>query len=169
MYTSFLTLGMMLAPVIAIPERPAWQPSYSVALDRGQKGGKPVAVFVGSGPQGQAALLKGGQFSADLLTVLSQKYVCVYLDRSQTANQRLVRDLGITSAGLVVSDRTGNYQAFHHDGIIAQDVLTKELQHFADPNRVVARTVTNAAARVSYYGGRDEPASVVSRGRTVSC
>ena len=169
MYTSFLTLGVMLAPMFAIPERPTWQPSYTIALDRGQKESKPVAVFVGSGPQGQAAAVKGGHFSADQLRILAQKYVCVYLDRTQAGNQRLVRDLGITVAGLVVSDKSGNFQAFHHDGVIAQDALSKELQNLADPNRVVSRTVSNTPARVSYYGGPVESSSGVSRGRTVSC
>ena len=167
MYTSFLTLSLLLAPVVAVPDRPTWQSSYSVGLEIGQKAGKPVAVFVGSGLQGQAALVKEGQFSADALKVLAQKYVCVYLDRSQTANQHLVRDLGITQAGVVVSDRTGNYQAFHQDGVIALDVLTRQLNRFADPKLVVSTTVSNTTARVSYYSGANGTAPTVKR--TVNC
>ena len=167
MYTSFLALSLVLAPLI--PDRPTWQSSYSVALEVSQKEKKPVAVFVGSGPQGQAALVKEGQFSADMLKILAQKYLCVYLDRSQSANQRLVGDLGITRAGVVVSDRTGNYQAFHQDGVIAQDVLTRQLSRFADPKLVVSSTVSNTATRVSYYGGPSGSSPATARTRTVSC
>ncbi len=171
MYTSFLTLSLMLAPVLAIPDRPNWQSSYSAGLEAGLKEGKPLAVFVGSGPQGQAALVKEGQFSADMLKILAQKYICVYLDRSQTANQRLVRDFGITLAGVVVSDKTGSLQAFHQDGVIAQADLTRQLRRFADPNVVISTTVSNTSSRVSFYNGSSGSSSTFSgtATRTVNC
>jgi hypothetical protein len=153
MYTSFLAVTLMTAPIVAALESPEWLKNYSAAMEVGQRLRKPVAVFVGSGPQGEAGLVKEGEFSADMLKVLAQSYVCVYLDRSQTANQRLAEDLSISTAGVVISDRTGTYQAFHHNGTISQADLTQRLRQFADPNLVVSNTVSNAIQRVSYYGG----------------
>lgn len=165
MYTSFVSLSLLLAPVVAADASPAWQTGYSAALEVGQQQKKPVAVFVGSGPKGQATLLKEGQLSPDAQKLLADHYVCVYLDRSQPGNQRLVRDLGITSAGLVISDRTGNYQAFHHDGRLSQTDLARQLRRFGDPNLVVSSTVSNTSSRISYYNGAQPAASF----RTVNC
>ena len=169
MYTSLLTIGLLVAPVSDAQDGPVWLTSYSSGLEQGQKQGKPVAVFVGSGAQGQAAPVKEGQFSADALKILSHRYVCVYLDRSQSANQRLVRDLGITVAGLVISDRTGNLQAFHQDGAISQSDLTGRLRHF-----VVSSTVSNTESRLSFYNGSNGQSSTFSNRqyapvRTVNC
>ena len=150
MYTSLLAVA--LAPVLAGQNAPAWLNSYSAGTEAGQKVRKPVAVFVGSGSQGHAALVKEGHFSAEALGLLSRNYVCVYLDRSKPANQQLVRDLSIGQAGLVISDRSGDYQAFHHDGAISQADLTVRLQQFGNPDLVISNTVSNAVSRVSYYG-----------------
>jgi hypothetical protein len=166
MYTSCL-VGLMLAQGISV-DTPVWQKSYGGALEAGQKQGRPVAVFVGSGPQGQAALVKDGHFSPELLKVLAQNYVCLYLDRSQSSNQSLISDLGIAKTGLVISDRTGAYQAYHHDGAISQADLARQLGRFASPNLVVSRTISNGTQRVSYYNGSGvEPAAF--SGGTVRC
>ena len=169
MYTSLCALGLIFAPTLAAPS-PAWLTNYSAALDEGSKKSRPVAVFVGSGPKGQDALLKEGQFSQETLQILADKYVCVYLDRGQTANERLVRDLGITKAGLVISDRTGSVQAFHHDGTVAQNELTKQLRRFSEANLVVSQTISNTNTRTSYYGGAGSVSSnFTSPSRTVNC
>ena len=160
MYTSCLTLGLILAPMMVAAETPAWQKNYAGALEAGQKQGRPVVVFVAAGPQAQAALVKEGQVSAESLKYLAQKYVCVYLDRSQAANQRVIRDLGITQTGVVISDRTGDYQAFHHDGSLSQADLAQQLRRYAEPNLVISTTVSNIYQRLSYYsGGGLQPAT----------
>lgn len=165
MYTSCF-IGLMLAPVLAVAQTPAWQKSYAGALDVGQKQGRPVAVFVGTGPQGQAALVKEGQFSAETLQILAQKYVCLYLDRAQPGNERLISDLGISKTGLVISDRTGEFQAFHHDGTVPLVELNQQLQRFALQGPNISRTVSNATQRASYYNGSaGQPVS----GGTVRC
>jgi hypothetical protein len=96
--------------------------------------------------------------------VLADKYVCVYLDAEQS--QRLVRDLGINNAGLVISDRTGSVQAFHHNGRLTSAELAQQLRRFGDPNLVVSNTVSNTSSRVSYYNGGAQPATSI---RTVNC
>lgn len=166
MYTSFFALGLLLAPVVAADTTPAWRTSYTAALEAGQKQSRPVAVFVGSGPKGQATLLKEGQFSAEMQKTLADRFICVYLDRSEAGSQRLVRDLGITKTGLVISDRTGSFQAFHHDGSLSQTDLAQHLRRFGDPKHVVSSTVTNTAPRISYYNGGAQPTTSF---RTVNC
>ena len=53
MYTSFglVALASLFLPS-SLPEGPAWRLSYSLARQEGQRGGKPLAVVVGSGRQG---------------------------------------------------------------------------------------------------------------------
>jgi hypothetical protein len=150
MYTSFLSLSLLLAPLANVT--PAWQSSYAVAMDAGQKHGKPVAVFVGSGPKGVSALVKEGELSEEAYQLLAQRYVCVYLDQTN-GSQRLPRDLGITQGkGVVISDRSGTYQAYHHDGQLSQRELASRLRQYADPGLVVTQTESNArSSRVSYY------------------
>jgi hypothetical protein len=153
MYTSFLSLALLWVPVARTT--PAWQHDYATALDVGLKQGRPVAVFVGSGAKGLARLVKEGQLSDEAYQLLAQRYVCLYVDQTN-GGQRLARDFGITQgSGIVISDRSGGFQAYHHDGRLSQTELTQRLRQFADPGVVVHRTVSSADARVSYYA---EPA-----------
>jgi hypothetical protein len=161
MYTSFLSLSLLLAPLAN--STPAWQPSYAVAMDVGQKHGKPVAVFVGSGPKGISGLVKEGELPEEAHRLLAERYVCVYVDETN-GGKKLARDLGITQGkGMVISDRSGTYQAYHHDGQLSQGVLASRLRQYADPGLVVTRTESNGPAarpaRVSYYS---EPARTFS-------
>jgi len=169
MYTSLCTLGLLFAPNTALPDGPAWLTSYSAALDAGLKSKKPVAVFVGSGPKGQGGLLREGQFTQETLRMLADKYVCVYLDRSQASNEQLIRELAITKTGLVISDRTGSFQAFHHDGTVGQADLATHLQHFAEPGLTVSRTVSNTYSRSSFYGATGGVSPTFSNSRSVNC
>lgn len=168
MFTSLCTLGLMLAPTLAAPDSPAWLTSYSAALDAGIKSKKPVAVFVGSGEKGQGGLLKDGPFAPETLKILADKYVCVYLDRSQSANENIIRELAIGKTGLVISDRTGNYQALHHDGVVTQKELAQQLRRFADPALTVSQTTSNTYSRSSFYGGAGGLSSNFASPRTVT-
>ncbi|MCI0681509.1 MAG: hypothetical protein L0Y71_05350 [Gemmataceae bacterium] len=162
MYTSFATLGLLLA--FGGDAAPAWQTNYSAALEAGQRQNRPVAVFVGAGPAGRASLV------AETQRLLATRYVCVYLDRGLAANQRLVRDLGITATGLVISDRTGSVQAFHHDGTLAESELSQQLRRFANPNLVVETTISNRSTRTSFYnGGGAAGGATGPTFRTVNC
>lgn len=130
----------------------AWLTNYPEAQEQGQREQKPLAVFVGSGRAGHAKLVQEGSFSNGVRKILADHYVCVYVDADRDENQRLLRALDITGDhGLVISDRTGQIQAFHHSGALAADELNRQLQHFADPNVPINTTVTNAPQRVSYY------------------
>jgi hypothetical protein len=57
--------------------------------------------------------------------------------------------------GIVLSDRTGNLQAFYHDGDISKADLDKWVTRFADPSVGVRSTMTNDSLQVSMYPPSD--------------
>src|SRR5262249_43696729 len=116
------------------------------------KEGRPLAVFVGSGKAGYKAVSREGTLNADVRKLLKENYVCVYLDADKPASQTLIDALEITRGkGLVISDRTGQVQAFHHDGTLTDGPMARSLRRFADPATTVRTTETNPSSRVSYY------------------
>jgi hypothetical protein len=148
MYTSVaIALVALYAP--SVDQRSSWSANYWQARKLGQQQGKPVAVIVGEGQSGFERLSREG-WSPAVQKTLQESYVCVYADRSTREGRSLADALAInTDVGVVLSDRTGEIQAFHHDGALPERELVQRLQHFADPNVVVEGTVTNH--RVSYY------------------
>src|SRR5258708_496162 len=68
--------------------------SYFEARDHGQKVNKPIAVFVGTGPNGFQQIVQDGSFSSELRKIIANEYIPVYLDADQAENQRLISDLG---------------------------------------------------------------------------
>jgi hypothetical protein len=101
---------------------------------------------------GYHQITQKGELSDSVKKVLAEHYVCVYLDTASRTQEGLIKALAVTKGnGLVLSDRTGNIQAFHHDGQIAEADLAKQLQRFAESNVQVRTTVTNTAQRLSYY------------------
>src|SRR5688500_14862706 len=130
MHTSVGVLALwMLAQPPASVQEPSWQSDYQASRKACLKQQKPLAVFVGEGQGGREKLTQEGPLNETTRKVLKDSYVCVYLDSSDARHRDLLEALAITKGtGLVVSDRTGDYQAFHHDGAIAQAELTKQLQ-----------------------------------------
>src|SRR5438094_6788851 len=129
-----------------------WKESYFEAPDHGQKVNRPLAVFVGTGATGFQQIVQNGGFSSDVRKILANEYIPVYLDADQAENQRLIRDLGITSKkGLILSDRECGSQAFFHDGTLSETELRSQLWRFADPSIVVRSTATTSSGRYSFY------------------
>jgi hypothetical protein len=157
MYTSVAILalaGFLVAPAPTPKPDLVWWRDYQIAQQRGVKEGKPLAVFVGAGQGGYHALAREGELNDTVKEVLAEKYVCVYLDTTSTSQTELIKSLAVTKGkGLVLSDRTGSIQAYHHDGTLTEAELATQLQHFADPAVEVNTTVTNADIRRSYYSG----------------
>jgi hypothetical protein len=153
MYTSLaiLTLANFIAPSPA-PFSPHWLGDYWTAQKRAQKEQKPLAIFVGAGQKGFNQLSWEGNLTKPIQKILAEHYVCLYLDTTQKAGQDLAEDFEITKGlGLVISDRTGKIQAYHHDGGLAASALAARLQKFADPDLEVQTTESNS--RTSYYQG----------------
>jgi hypothetical protein len=122
-----------------IPEKPHWQPSYRDAYLSATQNGKPLAVFIGGG---SAALESGFDAKAHLL--LKQKYVYVYIDAMTEAGQSLAKSFAVNGKGLVISDKAGRSQAFHHSGELSKELLVKALERYADKEV----TATESAAHL---------------------
>lgn len=150
MYTSIALLSLANFLVAPSPERVEWHSDYRVALERGKLTQRPLAVFVGAGRTGYDQLSRTGKLTPDVQKLLTDSYVCVYLDTNREPARKLAEVFEVTKGtGLILSDRSGRIQAYHHDGDLASDDLSQQLQYYADPEIVVRTTASNAATPVS--------------------
>jgi hypothetical protein len=151
MYTSLILFALSASAVPTaelIPVAPSWRNDYTLALKEGQSSKRPLAIVVGSGPEGWDRLGKDGGLDKDARDLLLNNYVCVYLDTNNERHRRLAEQLELTKGpGLVISDAGGQYQAFRHDGRLSSEDLSRYLRKYSDPERVVARTETTEDAR----------------------
>jgi hypothetical protein len=153
MYTSFVfvALGGLVATSSA-ESRVAWQDDYGEARKVAQAEKKPLAVFFGSGSEGFDKVCRDGQLSPAHRKALVDNYVCLYADVSTAAGKKLADAFDVSkSSGVVLSDRSGDLQAFYHNGDLSEADLDRWLKHCADPNVSVTSTRTNTAQQVSYY------------------
>ena len=148
MYTSFLVLALT-GSVAADAANPTWQNDYVAARSQVQREGKPLAVFIGSGESGWE---KVSALSNEVKQVLANKYICVYVDSKIDEGKRLADAFEMPGGlGIVISDKTGDLQAFRHEGNLSNEALTTYLVRYSDPNRVVQTTDSNPSTRTSYY------------------
>lgn len=122
-----------------IPDHPRWQQDYFEARAIAYDTKKPLAVFLGSGKSGMLQAL-----DPKVNEWLREKYVSVFIDTDTEAGQKLARSFAVQSKGLVISDRSGDSQQFHHSGPVSREDLLKALQRYSDPNRVFRATETLA-------------------------
>ena len=151
MYTSVMLLALSagLVPTAnMIPVAPSWRNDYSLALKEGQRSKRPLAIFVGSGPEGWDKLSKDGGLDKEARELLQGHYVCLYLDSSKEADRRLADQLELSGGrGVILSDVSGEKQAFWHAGALNNEQLNQYLRKYSDPQLVVAKTETVAVAR----------------------
>jgi len=160
MYTSMTIIALTSLLTFQNAEGPRWQTDYNAARQQAIKAGKPLAVVFGSGPAGYTKAAQPG-LNAATRTLLTNEYVCCYVDVSTKAGQDTAATFEITkSAGIVLSDRTCKVQAFHHDGPLTVADLRRSLERFSDPNVVVNTTVTDLNQSTSFYS----PSSVANSG-----
>jgi hypothetical protein len=122
-----------------IPDRPRWQSDYFEARSRAIEVKRPLAVFIGSNKTDWQLAARD---SADpqVSRCLGNQYVCVFVDTDTTAGKKLAADFAVNGKGLVISDRSGNSQQFHHSGEVSRDDLIKALERYADPDRAFRAT-----------------------------
>ena len=155
MHTSVLLIALGLIHSAAL-DSPAWMTDYDSARRTGREEQKPLAVFIGSGVRGWHRVTKEGKLGKDTSRLLADEYVCVYVDSDLPWGKKLASAFELPDGlGLVISDRTGQLQAYHHVGELANEDLVRHLQRYADAEHFVRTTETDASQRVSYY--RSEP------------
>jgi hypothetical protein len=133
----------------AIPSAPNWQTDYAQAMTRASAEGKPIAVFIGHGGESYKKMLAEGTIPADAVRVLSNSYVCMYLDSDAPNGKELAGRFEITE-GLIISSPGGNLQAYRHNGVVSGADLTKSLTQFAGAGQPA--TTVNAGAPILRYG-----------------
>jgi len=154
MYTSMMLLALSgwFAPVAHDLESPHWQNDYTAASQQGVKEKKPLAVFIGSGLSGWEKVGRAGKLGKTAQETLAAQYVCLYVDASTEDGKRLARAFDIPNGlGVIISDRSGETQAFHHQGDLSGDDLNFRLKKYADPSHIVRSTESNSSERISNY------------------
>jgi hypothetical protein len=144
MYTSVMLFALSgCFAHTAIPVAPAWQSDYTLALKEGQSSKRPLAIFVAAGPEGWDKLSKDGGLDKEAKELLLSRYVCVYIDSTKAKGRHLADEFEMPNGrGVVLSDGSGEKQAFWHAGTLSNDDLNHYLRKYADPERVVVKTET---------------------------
>jgi hypothetical protein len=151
MHTAILTAALIaLAP--AAPASASWESSYTHAQRHAAAQKKPLVVVFGSGGNGWTNVVSSGTPAREVNKLLAEKYVCLYVDTNSAAGQKLAQDFEIADGvGMVISDRSGESQAFWHNGDMTNGNLEHYLTKYANPDVVVGRTETYNTQRTSYY------------------
>lgn len=123
--------GMLGANVSAQPE---WQSDYRKALAMAVKEHKPLAVFI---VKGEAKKLQ--QLPSEVAKVLKSEYISVTINSADVDGKKIAQAFELTE-GVVISDRTGEKQAYRIEGKTSTDDLSKTLTRLAEPNRVTTTT-----------------------------
>jgi hypothetical protein len=154
---------------------PVWNTSYNQAQKiAAQK--KPLAVVFGSGANGWTKVVREAAPASEVMQLLADKYICVYVDTASAMGKKSAQDFGVTgSVGLAISDRAGSLQAFWHQGDLTNQNMAYFLQKYSDPQFVVRSTGTATSTRTSFYpplessGNYDDGASQFLPGYCPSC
>jgi hypothetical protein len=153
MYTSILLIALTGPQASVDTAAVDWKPDYATASREGKAARKPLAVFVGRGADGWAQISDTGRLGTAATDLLKDSYVCVYVDRDTQIGQKLATafDLPSDGPGLVISDRSGELQAFRRSGKLSSEQIVNHLRTFADPNHVVRTTETGERQDVRFY------------------
>src|SRR5262249_7208563 len=105
MYTSVAMVALtgFLAGAPA-KSSPSWLDDYDVALLRGKREGKPLAVFIASGPEGYKKVCRNRTMTQGMKELLAKEYVCVYVNTNRRTGKKWARAFGLDK-GIVISDR----------------------------------------------------------------
>jgi hypothetical protein len=174
MHTSALLFALVMSAP-AVKATPTWLTDYGEAQRLGVKEGRPLAVFMAPGKEGWRKLAREGKLGSDALKQLAEGYVCVHLDTETEYGKKWMNAFNMPSGlGVVLSDRSGNIQAYRNEGSLDESDLTRTLERHS--GKTVIRTSnypeTSDAPRVIYerypIQGRIEYGSS-SRGTRSSC
>jgi hypothetical protein len=152
MYTSMIGLAVSAFLGTATP---VWQTDYREAKAQAARDQKPMVVVLCT-CTGEAAwngITTEGSLGNETLKILRESYVCVYVDTDSDKGRRLAVDFDLKSGpSLIISDKTGEVQAYRQDGTLSAGKLTEVLRLYANPDRVVSQTDSNrVVAPASYF------------------
>ena len=126
---------------------PTFSTDYSHARSEVATQRKPMAVFVGTGKDGWNQVVTQSPMDTTVKDMLASKFVCLYIDRNTTQGKDLAQKFDLAdSDGLVISDRSGNLQAYSHQGKLETSEITRVLTTYAAPEMPVQKTESNIPA-----------------------
>ncbi len=132
----YLTIALLSCAPTA-----SWESDYGQAQQHAINQRKPLAVVIGSGTNGWTRFLRTDSHAVQVDRLLADHYVCVYLDIETAAGKTMAQAFKINArAGLVISDRSGDSQAFWHQGDMTSDEMARSLARYSDINVVVKHT-----------------------------
>jgi hypothetical protein len=142
MYTSFALFAM--AGLVTNNAILPWELDYRAARQLSEKKQRPLAVFLGSGAVNWQQITREGAYDAEVQKLLLQQYIRVYVDVKTDYGRKLAEMFGLNEDhGLFISDRTGGYMAFRHDGTASAKDLVRHLNRYSDPDHIVVTTETD--------------------------
>src|ERR1043165_3044607 len=140
MNTSILTVMLAGALMAEANATPTWQTSYGQAQQQGAAQQKPIAIVFASGPNSWAKLVQE-PIASEATQLLAQRYVCLYVDTSTSDGRKLAQDFEFKDdTGLVISDRTGEVQAFWHEGTLTNHSFIRSLEKYSVSETIVQTT-----------------------------
>jgi hypothetical protein len=136
---------------------PAWQHDYRQARELGGREHKPLVVVIGSGKTPWANLAQAAEQDDSINQTLRSSYVCLFVDTDTTEGQRLAQSFEMSGPGVVISDRTGDYQAYRQAGEVPAAQLARALADHTD-DAYVARKLAPPPAPVQPVAPAVQPA-----------
>jgi hypothetical protein len=123
---------------------PSWHTDYRQARAVGDREHKPLVVVIGSGKTPWANLARAAEQDGSINQTLRSNYVCLFVDTDTTEGQRLAQTFALSGPGVVISDRTGEYQAYRKAGEVPAVELARTLTEYTD-DAYVARKIAPPA------------------------
>lgn len=132
MYTALAIAALSMGVTSGkLAPTPVWENDYRAAMARVNEAGKPMVLIVGAGKSGMESVVNEGSFDASVTKLLASKFVCVYIDTNTTSGKALAEALQIKT-GVVISDKTGQTQAFSSAVALPRAMLESTLVKYAE-------------------------------------
>jgi len=148
MFSSMIGLALALAPSPAA-NLTAWQSDYRQAKSLAAREHKPLAVVIGTGAANWDNVVSAGSLGDTAINTIRSTYVCVYIDTATEAGKKLAKEFDFTGPGVIISDRTGELQAYRQVGTVEATKLTTTLVKYAESDRVVKTTEVVAPVTIT--------------------
>ncbi|MFO0810826.1 MAG: hypothetical protein U0746_19525 [Gemmataceae bacterium] len=127
MYTSLIGFALAASFAPAANPAPTWMTDYRQARETGGREQKPLVVVLGTEGSSWAKLAKAVEADPTINATLRDKYVCLFVDTATEAGQKLAKAFEMSGPGLVISDRSGEFQEFRTAGELPVDQLSRTL------------------------------------------
>src|SRR5215469_9255547 len=136
MHTSIVWAALMGLAAPADGKSPTWLNDYSQARRLGAAQNRPLAVFLSPGKEGWGKRATEGDGGKEVRRLLADRYVCVAIDTSTEAGRQLASAFEMPEGkGIVLSDRSGDLQAFRHEGELRNGDLSQYLERHVTTDR----------------------------------